>query len=160
MSTTWKTYRETGKIAADEDLRKLGLLVVDDESSIVESLKEVFHSVFDIYGASSAQQGLELFKTHGPKIVLSDQRMPEMSGLDLFTRIKEIDPDTVRILITGYSDINVVIKALNDGLVAKYLTKPWSHDELRKTVVQAARQYVREHGMTEQEAVFRGFLGA
>jgi len=160
VSTTWKTYRETGKIGVDDGLRKLGLLVVDDESAIVESLKEVFQDVFDIYGASSPQRGLELFKEHGPKIVLSDQRMPQMTGLDLLTRIKEIDPDTVRILITGYSDITVVVKALNEALVAKYLTKPWSHEDLRRIVVAAARQYMRDHGMTVQEAMLRGFLGA
>jgi response regulator RpfG family c-di-GMP phosphodiesterase len=92
--------------------------------------------------------------------VVTDQRMPEMSGLELLRHIKEIDPSTVRILVTGYSDINVVIQALNEGLVWRYVTKPWDHGELRALVMAGARAYLKEHGLDAQAFRFDGLLGA
>lgn len=160
MVSSWKEFRKQGKLPEDEQIRKLGLLVVDDESEIVESLKEVFSSHFEIYHSTSAEKALEMFKEHAPKIVLSDQRMPEMTGIELLRKIKEINPSTRRILITGYSDINVVIDALNDGLLWKYVAKPWDHDELRKLVLKGARQYLQDEGLDEQEYGFNpGFMG-
>jgi response regulator RpfG family c-di-GMP phosphodiesterase len=160
MATGWKEFRREGKLPADEQLRKLGLLVVDDESEIVEALRDVFREHFEIHRATSAQEALALFKEHGPKVVVTDQRMPEMSGLELLRHIKEIDPSTVRILVTGYSDINVVIQALNEGLVWRYVTKPWDHGELRALVMAGARAYLKEHGLDAQAFRFDGLLGA
>ena len=159
MVAGWNEFRKQGKLPEDEKIRKLGLLVVDDESEIVESLSEVFSSFFEIYHSTSAAQALEMFKEHAPKIVLSDQRMPEMTGIELMRKIKEINPSTRRVLITGYSDINVVVDALNDGLLWKYVAKPWNHEELRKLVLTGARQYLREEGLDEEEYGFnRGFI--
>ncbi|OIP40305.1 MAG: hypothetical protein AUK47_08680 [Deltaproteobacteria bacterium CG2_30_63_29] len=156
---SWKTFKESGKLPEGSPLKKLGLLVVDDESEIIESLGEIFKQSFDIFSAVSAREGLELFKEHAPKLILSDQRMPEMSGLQLLERIKAINPDTVRILVTGYSDINVVIDGLNRGLLWKYVTKPWDNEELKALVMEGARNYVREHGLDESAFRFSGFLG-
>lgn len=153
----WSEFRDQGKLADEERVRKLGLLVVDDETEIVASLRDVFQRTFDIYHSSSSPDALELFKEHGPKIILSDQRMPDLSGLELLRKIKEINPDTVRILVTGYSDINVVVAALNEGLVWKYVAKPWVHEELRKIVVEGARWYLKEHNLDEKQ--FGSFLG-
>ena len=161
MVASWQQFRKDGKLQTEDDkIRKLGLLVVDDESEIVQSLREVFAQHFEIYHSTSAEQALELFREHTPKIVLSDQRMPEMTGIELLRKIKEIHPSTRRILITGYSDINVVVDALNEGLLWKYVAKPWNHDELRKLVLLGAREYLREEGLDERAYGFTtGFIG-
>jgi serine/threonine-protein kinase len=147
MTAGWKDFKGEGRVAAKDELRTLGLLIVDDEKEIVTSLKEMFRSAFDIYPAHSAAEALELFKHHGPKLVLTDQRMPTTDGLDLLRQLKEIDPTIICLLVTGYSDISVVIDALNEGLVWKYISKPWDHDELRDLVVSAGRQYLRDQGL-------------
>lgn len=161
MVSSWNEFKKSGgKLPEDDKIHKLGLLVVDDESEIVESLREVFSRHFEIYHSTSASEALELFKKHAPKIILSDQRMPEMSGIELMRAIKEINPSTRRILITGYSDINIVVDALNEGLLWKYVAKPWNHEELRQLVLTGARQYLREEGLDEEEYGFRsGFIG-
>ena len=157
MSPSWKEFQETGKVAQEQPAGpRPGMLVVDDESGIVESLKEMFQDHFEIFHTTSAQQALELFKKHGPKLVLSDQRMPEITGLELLAQIKEIAPSSIRILITGYSDINVAIQAINEDLVYKYITKPWDHAELKELVLQAGRDLVKQG---ESKDIFRGLLG-
>ena len=157
MSPSWKEFQETGKLASDQPERsRPGMLVVDDESGIVESLTEMFQEHFEIFHTTSGNEALELFKRHTPKLVLSDQRMPEISGLDLMAQIKEISPDSIRILITGYSDINVAIRAINDELVYKYITKPWDHAELKELVLEAARQAVKQG---DPPNVWKGLLG-
>lgn len=160
MGSNWKEYRKSGVLPKGDQMRRLGLLVVDDETEIVESLKEVFREHFDIYHSTSPKDALEIFKRQMPKMVLSDQRMPEMTGIELLRQIKEINPSTVRILITGYSDIKVVIAALNEGLVWKYIAKPWDHNELRDTLLEGARKYLRQEGLDEKDFGFPGgFMG-
>ncbi|MDF1562392.1 MAG: response regulator [Deltaproteobacteria bacterium] len=159
MAPSWTQYRKEGKLSEDAQLKKLGLLVVDDEAEIVGSLGEMFAEHFELHRCTSGREALEVFKEHSPKIILSDQRMPEMSGLELFKELKEIDPSTVRILVTGYSDINVVIEALNEGLIWKYVTKPWDHEEFRQLVLQSARHYLKENGLPEDQFALKGFMG-
>ena len=157
MSPGWKEFQETGKVSPEQaGGDKPGLLVVDDESGIVESLKEMFQEHFTIYHTTSSNEALELFKQHKPRLVISDQRMPELSGLDLFARIKVISPDSVRILITGYSDINVAIQAINDELVWKYITKPWDHTQLKELVLEAGLRRVKQGDPPD---VWKGLLG-
>lgn len=160
MSSGWKTFRADGSLPRSEQLRKLGLLIVDDERDIVDSLTEVFGEAFDIHHSTSATEALELFKEHTPKLVISDQRMPNMTGLELVRRIKDIQPSTICILVTGYSDINVVVEALNEGLLWKYVAKPWDHDALRALVMEGARLYLEEAGLDERGFGIRSFLGA
>ncbi|MCC6552213.1 MAG: response regulator [Polyangiaceae bacterium] len=160
MSGGWKEFRKTGKLTEEENIKKLGLLVVDDEAEIVASLRETFSRHFDIYHATSASDALEMFKQHQPRLVISDQRMPEMTGIELLSRIKNINPSTVRILLTGYSDINVVIEALNDDLLWKYVAKPWDYEKLKAMLLEAARRCIKEDGASAEEYGFNaGFLG-
>lgn len=160
MNGGWREFKKTGKLKETDQIKRLGLLVVDDEAGIVESLRETFSRHFDIYHSTSAPDALEAFKEHTPRLVVSDQRMPEMSGIELLRRIKDIDPSTVRVLLTGYSDINVVIEALNEGLIWRYVAKPWDHEELKGLLLQAARRCIREDGVSAEEYGFnRGFFG-
>ena len=86
----------------------------------------------------------QIFRDNEIHLVLSDQRMPEMTGVELFGKLKEINPTPVRILITGYSDINVVIRGLNEGLMWQYVTKPWDTEDLKALLRRAARHYQKE----------------
>lgn len=156
MSSAWREFRKTGTDQTADRLRKLGLLIVDDEQSIVQSLGSVFSDTFDIHKASLPAEALEIFRRHQPRIVVSDQRMPGMTGIEMLRLIKEINPDTMCILVTGYADINVVVTALNEGLVWKYVTKPWDHAQLRQVVIDAGREYLSRAG---NEAPSFSFLG-
>lgn len=154
----WKKFKETGEIQKNDRPKNLGLLIVDDEEQIVTTLRETFTPHFQIYSTNQPDRALELFREHRPQIILSDQRMPTMSGTELFGKIKEIDPSTVRILITGYSDINIVIDALNRELCWKYITKPWDIQALRDIVLKAGRHFLDSAGA--QRSLFnQGFLG-
>jgi serine/threonine-protein kinase len=156
MSSAWREFRATGNTRTADKLRRLGLLIVDDESAIVDSLGEVFADTFEIHKACSSAEAIELFRKHQPRLVVSDQRMPGMTGIELVRKVHEIHPDTVCILVTGYADINVVIAALNEGIVWKYLTKPWDHDLLRQLLLDAGREYLKRADEDERSYSFMG----
>lgn len=141
----WRAFQQQ-KQSPDDSIRRLKLLVVDDENRIVETLGELFRHRFELLTATGGQQAWDVFQEARPEVVLSDQRMPDLTGLELFERIKAIEPDTVRILITGYSDINTVIEAVNKGLLYKYIAKPWDNDTLSDLVLEGARTYLTQTG--------------
>lgn len=113
------------------------LLVIDDEPSILSSLRRQFRRNYDVHIANSAKEGLELMKKHPIQVIISDQRMPGMSGGEFFTQVKHEYPDATRLLLTGYADIQAVIEAINDGNIYRYITKPWDPVEL-DTIVREA----------------------
>ncbi len=117
--------------------QKIRVLYVDDEVNNLKSFKATFRRIFKVYTAESGKEGLELFNTTPIDVLITDQRMPEMSGIELLMAVKEINPEPIRILLTGYSDINAVIDAINKGQVYRYLSKPWQEDELRVTIESA-----------------------
>jgi two-component system response regulator HupR/HoxA len=153
----WKEYKQTGKVAGGNKIANLGLLIVDDERGIVDSLTESFKGQMVVYPAYTPDEALEIFREKDIHVVLSDQRMPEMTGVELFAKIKMINPLPIRILITGYSDINVVIRGLNEGLMWKYVTKPWDPEELKNVVIAGARQYLKDSGHEELSYRLMGF---
>ncbi|HZF55099.1 MAG TPA: response regulator [Polyangiaceae bacterium] len=153
----WKDFRQSGKLSGRDKVATLGLLIVDDERDIVDSLTESFRGVMTVYPAYSAEEALRLFRDKEIHVVLSDQRMPDMTGVELFAKVKAINPMPIRILLTGYSDINVVIKGLNEGLMWKYVTKPWDPDDLKNIVIQGAKQYLKDSGQDEQQYRLMGF---
>lgn len=142
----WREFQQH-KTPPQDAVRRLKLLVVDDENRIVESLGELFRHRFELLSATGGIAAWELFQQFRPEVVLSDQRMPDLTGLDLFERIKTSEPDTIRILITGYSDINTVIEAVNKGLLYKYIAKPWDNDALVELVLEGARHYLTQTGL-------------
>lgn len=116
---------------------KIKVLYVDDEVHNLQSFKATFRRNFDVYVADSGPKGLELFKNNSIDVLITDQRMPEMTGIELLMEVKKIDPEPMRILLTGYSDINAVIDSINKGQVYRYLSKPWQEDEIRNTIESA-----------------------
>jgi two-component system response regulator HupR/HoxA len=153
----WKDFRQSGKLSGRDKVATLGLLIVDDERDIVDSLTESFRGVMTVYPAYSAEEALRIFREKDIHVVLSDQRMPDMTGVELFGKVKAINPMPIRILLTGYSDINVVIKGLNEGLMWKYVTKPWDPEDLKNIVIQGAKQYLKDSGQDELQYRLMGF---
>ena len=116
-------------------------LIVDDEPDVLAALERLFADDYDVLLANSATAALELLDKHSVQIVMSDQRMPEMSGVDFLTQVRERFPSAVRILITGYSDMSSVVEAINQGHIYSYVSKPWRSESLRTTVRLASDHY-------------------
>ena len=123
------------------DPRRHTFLVVDDEPDVRESLRHLFHRSYRVLTASSGDQALELLKKNDVHLILSDQRMPGMSGDVFLSQARRLQPDAIRMLFTGYADIQAVINAVNEGQIFRYILKPWDSAELELIIRQAAAQY-------------------
>ena len=118
------------------------LLLVDDESGIRAALTRMLRGDgYRILTASNGAEGLEVLAVNPVQVIISDQRMPGMSGTEFLNVVKELYPDTVRIILSGYTDIEVVTESVNRGAVFKFLTKPWDDDLLREQVRDAFRRH-------------------
>lgn len=122
-------------LSPDEYL-KFTVLYVDDEPLALETFKAQFSEDFSIATAENAEEALAYLEKNEVSILLSDQRMPGLSGVELLARVKEIHPDIIRMLITAYSDMDVVVEAINSGNVYRYVSKPYNEDEIRNTIRQ------------------------
>lgn len=121
---------------------QLKLLVVDDELDNLELLHRTFRRNYRVYRASSGQEGLECLQKNGEMaIIISDQRMPKMNGTEFLSLTTDEYPDTIRIVLTGYTDVEDLVDAINSGHVFKYITKPWKPNELRQVISEAAQTY-------------------
>ena len=118
------------------------LLLVDDEENITAALVRLLRrDGYTILRANSGQGGLDLLAQQKVGVIISDQRMPGMTGTEFLIKVKERYPDTVRIVLSGYTELNSVTDAINRGAVYKFLTKPWEDDLLRANVDEAFRRY-------------------
>ena len=118
------------------------ILIVDDEPANLRLLERLFRRQYQIVAATSGAQALELLKMHDVALIISDQRMPGMTGIEFLKRAAEMRPHTVRIILTGYTDVNALVEVINSGVVYKYVTKPWVNEDLQQTVVRAIEHYV------------------
>jgi len=118
--------------------KKAKLLFVDDEERILNALRSVFRSQYTVFTASSGPEAMEFLKRFGPHVVISDQRMPDMTGVELLRQVNDFAPHTVRILLTGYSDLASIVGSINDGEVFRFISKPWDNADIQKTVGEAA----------------------
>lgn len=117
--------------------KSINVLYIDDEPHNLIAFKAAFRRDYNIFIAESAIEARKLVDENDIHIILSDQRMPIMTGIEFFESIIESHPEPIRILITGYTDINAVVDAINRGEVYKYLTKPWNEDDIRIFVTRA-----------------------
>jgi len=122
-------------------MTQFGVLYVDDEIHNLNSFKASFRRDFDIYVAQSAREGRKILDQNEIAVIVTDQRMPGMTGIEFLESIIPVYPDTIRILLTGFSDINAVMDAINRGQVYKYLVKPWADEELRMYIQNAMEIY-------------------
>jgi two-component system response regulator AtoC len=145
----------------DLDWRSFEILVVDDEEDNLDAFRFAFRKSFSLHYAIGGDEGLALLDRLDAAVVVSDQRMPGMSGVELLKKAKERRPDTVGILLTAYTDLPVLIDAINSGAVERYIQKPWDSKELTVILRQAISSFatVRENRrLREQLAHYAGYL--
>jgi len=118
--------------------KKARILFVDDEERIVTALRSIFRINYHVFTATNGGEALEFVQKFQPHVVVSDQRMPEMTGVELLRRVKGVAPNTVRMLLTGYSDLAAIVGSINDGEVFRFISKPWDNQEIQKTMAEAA----------------------
>ena len=118
------------------------ILCVDDEKNILSALRRLLRKEdYILYTASNVEDGLNLLKQHSIQLVISDQRMPEMSGTQFLARVKTEHPEILRIILTGHTDIDSIMDSINEGSVYKFFMKPWNDQNLRLEIRQALDQY-------------------
>ena len=113
------------------------VLFVDDEPRILSTMRMLFKANYELFFADSGAKALELLKTQVVDVIVSDQRMPGMTGIELLRQARELNPNAMRILLTGYSDLNAIIGSVNDGEIFRFVNKPWNNEELSNTVAKA-----------------------
>jgi serine phosphatase RsbU (regulator of sigma subunit) len=117
------------------------ILYIDDEQDNLTVFYSAFRRNFKVYLANSAQEGMEIMKKQSVNLVIADQRMPEMTGIEFLEKIKLEYPDSIRMVLTGFTDVEAIIQAINKGRVYRYITKPWSKDDLKITIDHALETY-------------------
>src|SRR5438445_537437 len=106
------------------------ILLVDDEPEILFSLRGLLRREFELFTAESGAEALEILKQHPIHVIMTDQRMPRMTGVELLRQAQMEHPEAIRIVFTGYADLKAVVDAVNQGHIYRYLTKPWDPDDL------------------------------
>ncbi len=121
--------------------RKHSILLVDDEPEILFSLRGLLRKEFEVHTAESGAEAMEVLKQHPIHVIMIDQRMPDMTGVQLLHRVSGEYPQAIRLVFTGYADIKAVIDAVNQGHIYRYITKPWDPVELQGVLRQACAAY-------------------
>ena len=116
-------------------------MYVDDETHNLTSFAATFRKEYKIHIATNGNEAMEIMRSNEIKLVITDQRMPEMTGIQLLEKITPEFPDSIRMILTGFSDIEVIIEAINSGRVFRYITKPWDENELRMTIENARQMF-------------------
>jgi signal transduction histidine kinase len=117
------------------------ILVVDDEVEIVKSVKNLLRPDYNVLGASGAAEAMDILKREEVHVIMTDQRMPDVTGVQMLAKIRDEYPDATRLLFTGYADMRAVIDAINEGSVYRYITKPWDPEELQTVLRDACAHY-------------------
>jgi len=119
------------------------LLVVDDEPDVCDSVHDLLRREFRVLKARNAEEGFRILQENEVHIIMTDQRMPKVTGVELLSRVRSGNPQAVRMLFTGYADLDSIIQAINQGHIFKFLKKPWQPEELEDAVRDAALEYDR-----------------
>lgn len=117
------------------------ILIVDDEAANLRALERLFREDYEVLTAGSGADAVELLRQHDVAVLMTDQRMPEMTGTELLMNTISLRPRMVRIILTGYTDVDALVAAINGGQVYKYITKPWNNEEIKLTVARALEHY-------------------
>jgi DNA-binding NtrC family response regulator len=145
------------------ELAKYPVLVVDDEQDNLDAIRFNFGKSFQLLLANSGDEALALAKQHDIAVIVTDQRMPKMTGLELLKAARELRPDAVGIIVTAFTDVDVLIEAINLGRIYRYVTKPWDSKELRGILTHAIERFalLREnHRLQEQLSQYVGMLSS
>lgn len=131
------------------------LLVVDDEPDVCDSVHDLLRHEFRVLKARSAAEGVQLLQENEVHIIMTDQRMPQTSGVEMLSSIRTHHPRAVRMLFTGYADLEAIVAAINQGHVFQFLKKPWQPEELEAAVREAAAEYDRLVNHAEESLLLR-----
>lgn len=115
------------------------LLLVDDEKQVIAALGAVFRRQYRVLCTTEPARALEIVRRERVDVIISDQRMPDMLGAELLRQVKKVSPGTMRILLTGYSDLESIMSSINEGEVFRFINKPWSNEDIRDIVASAVR---------------------
>lgn len=129
--------------------KKINILYVDDEVNNLVSFKATFRIKYDVFTAESGEEAIKLLNENDINLIITDQRMPNMTGVEFLESILDTHPDPIRVLLTGYADMNAVIDAVNKGKIFHYLSKPWNEEELDMTIQRSYEVYQKR--MKEKE---------
>jgi YesN/AraC family two-component response regulator len=125
---------------------KIKILYLDDEENNLIAFKALFRREYDVFTTTSAREAVEYLNQNEVPVILSDQKMPEISGVEFFEMILPDFPRSVRILVTGYADIEAVVNAINKGEIYRYVSKPWDENDLRICIKNAIEKYQTNNG--------------
>jgi serine/threonine-protein kinase len=125
-------------ISLDTGIKQARLLLIDDEERILSGLKSLFRQRYHVFTTTDGNKALDFMSKYHVHVIVSDQRMPIMPGVELLRRSQEISPTSVRILLTGYSDLAAIVGSINDGEVYRFISKPWDNADLQTIVAEAA----------------------
>jgi serine/threonine-protein kinase len=136
-SVTLAVASEDSQISLDTSVRKARILVVDDEERILTALRSLFRQRYHVFCTTDGYKALDFLKKYQMHVIISDQRMPAMLGVELLRQSREISPRSVRILLTGYSDLAAIVGSINDGEIYRFISKPWDNRALQTIVAEA-----------------------
>ena len=128
---------QDGTVSLDKSVKQARILVVDDEERILTALNSLFRTRYHVFTTTDGNKALDFIKRHHVHVIISDQRMPIMPGVELLRQAREISPTSVRILLTGYSDLASIVGSINEGEVYRFISKPWDNQELTQVVSEA-----------------------
>jgi len=143
------------------DPTQFSVLVVDDEQDNLDAFRFNFRKTFTILSATSGPEALEIMREQAVAVIVTDQRMPRMTGLELLSEATELQPDAVGIILTAFTDVDVLIEAINLGRIYRYITKPWDAKELRGVIGHAIERYHLRHEnrrLMDQLQQYTGYL--
>ena len=129
--------------------KKITILYVDDEENNLFSFKAAFRIKYQVLTAISGDEALQILETKPVHLIITDQRMPNMTGVEFLEKVIEKFPDPMRVLLTGYADMGAVVDAVNKGKIFHYLSKPWNEEELDMTILRAYAAYLEKEKLKE-----------
>ncbi|TWT93887.1 response regulator [Stieleria varia] len=141
-----------------ESITKPAVLIVDDEPDVLFSLTGLLRKDFQVHTAQSGKEALDILNEHPIQVVMTDQRMPTMTGVELMSQVRDIHPSAIRIIFTGYADIRSVVEAINTGGLYRYITKPWDPEDLLEALREAAEHYETIAAQHRVHAELEGYL--
>lgn len=135
-----KSTIEKPSVSAVDELEKPDILYIDDEEDNLLVFKSTFRKFYKVHTAQSGEEGLEILKHKDMAVVITDQRMPRMTGIEFLQKLPE-DKDVIRMILTGYSDMEAIVEAINTGRVYRYISKPWDREELKRSLDNAIEAF-------------------
>lgn len=132
--------------------RKATILFVDDEERILKSLRITFKSQYQVKTTTDGYEAIDIVRNEPVHVIVSDQRMPIMPGVEVLRGVREVSPNTMRLLLTGYSDLAAIVGSVNEGEIFRYINKPWDNEDIQKTVATAAEIALRLESLPYKEA--------